>query len=161
MLLSLALVPLPDIENAYNVLYDDIPEELVPVATYFDETYLTGKRSHGRRRDVPPKYSPQLRNCHDSTLQNAHRFNKISEGFHNRFRVVVGKHHPSLYGCHEEFLKEQADTETLLTQTWAKTSRPPLKRSGLTHKFDSDASWQHMQLQGCHKISFSKFPDFS
>ena len=125
MMPSLAFVPLANIENAYNVLYDDIPEELVPVATYFDETYLTGRRSRGCRRDVPPRYPPQLWNCHDSTLQNAHRINNISEGFHNRFQVVVGKHHPSLYGCLEEFLKEQADTETLLTQTWAKTSRRP------------------------------------
>ena len=110
MMLSLAFVPTADVPRSFEVLYDDIPDDLVGVATNFDEYYVNGRRGRGRRRAVPPGYSPDLWNCYESTLQNIHRTNNTSEGWHNKFQQVVGKHHPSLYGCLTEILKEQEDT---------------------------------------------------
>jgi len=116
MLLSLAFVPLNDVDDAYKELYDDIPEDVVPIATYFDETYVRGRKGRGRRATVPPRFSPILWNCYDATLQNLGRTNNASEGWHNKFQGVVGKHHASLYTTLAEFKKEQDDIETILAQ---------------------------------------------
>ena len=44
MLFSLAFVPVDDVVAVYEELYDDIPEEVVPIASYFEETYVRGRR---------------------------------------------------------------------------------------------------------------------
>lgn len=116
MLLSLAFVPLDDVVAAFDELYDSLPDDLVPVATYFEENYIVGRRARGRRRSTAARFPPKLWNAYEATIHNSHRTNNISEGWHNKFRLVVGKHHPSLFGGLEEFRKEQADTETILAQ---------------------------------------------
>jgi len=115
MMLALAFVPVGDVPAALELLYEEIPENM-PVVSNFEELYINGKKFRGNRRNIPPRYPPKLWNCYDATLQNLHRTNNISEGWHTRFQTVVGKHHPSLYGCLTEFQKEQADCETMLDQ---------------------------------------------
>jgi len=37
MLLSLAFVPMNDLQAVYENLDDELPEDLIPLATYFEE----------------------------------------------------------------------------------------------------------------------------
>jgi len=113
-LLSLGFVPLDYVEAAYDALSDDIPEEGLPVAVYFEENYIVGRRARGRRRAVPPRFPAKYWNCYTAPLQDLQCRNNISEGWHNRFQLVVGKHHPSVYSAFDELLKEQDDTESTL-----------------------------------------------
>jgi len=68
-----------------------------------DRRYLQG---------TPP---PAAWNHYESAKNKLQKTNNASEGWHNRFRLVVGKHHPDLYSCIVEFQKEQAFTETCLS----------------------------------------------
>lgn len=114
MLLSLAFVPLDDLEASFDLLVDEVPLMFLPVTSYFEKTYIRGiprRRGPGR---VAPRFLPALWNCYEATLRDEHRTNNISEGWHNRFQHAVGKHHPSLYGALTEFVNEQADTESIL-----------------------------------------------
>jgi len=63
-LLSLGFVPLDYVEAAYDALYDEILEEGLPVAVYFEENYSVGRRAHGRRRAVPPRFLAKYWNCY-------------------------------------------------------------------------------------------------
>jgi len=101
MMLSVAFVPVCDQRPVFRELYDDLPDEMLSVATYFEENYLFGRRGRGRRAAVAPRYPPhsQFWNTYEATLQNQHRTNNLSEGWHNKFQQAIGKHHPSLYSA--------------------------------------------------------------
>jgi len=115
-MLSMAFVPVCDQRPVFRELYDDLPDEMLPVATYFEENYLFGRRGRGRRAAVAPRFPPQFWNTYEATLQDQHRTNNFSEGWHSKFQQAVGKHHTSLYSALQELIKEQEDTETILQQ---------------------------------------------
>ena len=56
--------------------------------------------------------------------------------FHNRFQWVIDRHHPSLYGALLEIQREQADTETMVTQLelGQKVKAPPKKTGLITQR---------------------------
>jgi len=116
MLCGLAFVPPAEVPRLIDLVRDEVPDDLLPVADYFETTYVRCARARGRRREKPPRYEPELWNQYDAVLQRQARTNNLSEGWHNRFQVIVGCHHPSLYAALEELQKEQADTEIMAHQ---------------------------------------------
>ena len=86
---ELALVPPDDVVRVFDDFYDGIPDEFVPIADYFETTYVRGIRARGRRRAVRPRYEPKLWNMHAAVLQGKARTNNASEGWHNRFQTQV------------------------------------------------------------------------
>ena len=108
---ALAFVPPEDVVDVFDTLYNELPEEFLPVANYFEVNYIRGVRAIGRRKAVAVRYAPASWNHYSSVLQGTARTNNASEGWHNRFQLLVGKRHPSLYSFLKELKKEQADVE--------------------------------------------------
>jgi len=73
MTLSMAFVPVCDQRPVFREHYDGLPDEMLPVATYFEENYLFGRRGRGERAAVAPRFPPQFWNTYKATLQNQHR----------------------------------------------------------------------------------------
>ncbi|XP_051171104.1 uncharacterized protein LOC127287979 [Leptopilina boulardi] len=84
MILALAFIPPTDVENAFRLLSDEVPEDLLPIIDYFEEYYIVGRRARGRRTAVPPRYPVPLWNQFQATLNGSHKTNNISEGGHNQ-----------------------------------------------------------------------------
>lgn len=61
-------------------------------------------------------YDPKIWNQYNAVLNRFQRTNNLSEGWHNRFHKIVGRNHPSLYAFFKELQKEQAATETMISQ---------------------------------------------
>ena len=103
-----------------RLLRNNFPAKFDPVKNYFEEYYVVGRPSRGRpgksgrRAFIEPRYPPAIWNQYNATVQEQHRTNNISEGWHNRFHLVIGKDHPHLYSALTEFKKEQADTESCI-----------------------------------------------
>lgn len=116
MLLGLAFVPLEDLENNFEILREELVDELLPISDYLEQVYIIGVRARGRRRATPPRYCPIKWNQYEATLNGSHRTNNVSEGWHNRFHIVIGRDHPDFYSALTEILKEQSDTETIITE---------------------------------------------
>lgn len=57
---ALAFVPAEDVPAVFDSFFDDIPEEFIPVAEYFEVTYIHGKPARGRRKTLPIRYAPAL-----------------------------------------------------------------------------------------------------
>lgn len=53
MMLSLAFVPVDSVKNSFSKFKTNAPEDLKPVVSYFDETYVNGKRAKGRSSATP------------------------------------------------------------------------------------------------------------
>lgn len=111
MILALAFVPLEDVLDAFATLENDAPDELLNIFDYFNLNYVNGRRAQGRRARVLPRFPPCIWNQYTATINNSHKTNNISEGWHNRFRILVAINHPDLYTFIQEIKKEQADTE--------------------------------------------------
>lgn len=114
--LALAFVPVADVPAAFQLLRNRCPPCAVGFMDYFDSTYVRGRPRRGRRRAVAPRYEIRLWNQYQAALDQSHRTNNASEGWHNRFRIVIGKHHPDLYAALTEFQKEQAYTEVCIAE---------------------------------------------
>lgn len=113
MQLSLAFLPPDDVANVFDLLVDEIEEELLPIADYFEEYYVRVRPDRERRKAVLPRYPISLWNQYDATLSSAQKTNNCSEGWHNRFHLLSGKNHPDLYSLLRSFQTEQADVETM------------------------------------------------
>ena len=116
MILALAYIPLEDVRTAFDLLRDDVPDELLEVMDYFKVTYVVGRPARGRRAAVAPRYPPPLWNVYNAAVNDTSKTNNASEGWHNRFRLLLGKHHPDMYTFLKEIQKEQADTEVSIAE---------------------------------------------
>ena len=119
-MLALAYVPVDDVDEVFEMLNAEVPDEVLPVFEYFNENYIEGRvvraRGRGGRRTIPPRYPINIWNQHEAALAGYHKTNNVSEGWHNRFRLVIGKVHPDLYSALKELQKEQADTEIIIAE---------------------------------------------
>lgn len=121
LLCALAFVPIDQVVNYFRDVRDHLPEELDPIADYFEINYVRRLKVRRRGEKVrltskPPRYDPEKWNCYNSVMNGTARTNNLSEGWHNRFQIVIGKQHPSLYVFLNELQKEQADTEIMSLQ---------------------------------------------
>lgn len=130
MMCATAFVPVDRVLEFFDAFMDDAPEDFIPVADYFEVTYVRGKKAQGRRKAVNARYPPKLWNQYDAVLQHLSRTNNASEGWHNRFQTIVGRYHPSLYAFLTELQREQGDTEAMLRQLslGQKIRKPPEPR---------------------------------
>ncbi|XP_051173358.1 uncharacterized protein LOC127289462 [Leptopilina boulardi] len=60
MLCALAFVPHENVSEHFDTLMEDIPDDFICVADYFEVTYVRGKPARGRRKAVAPRYSPEI-----------------------------------------------------------------------------------------------------
>lgn len=124
MLDGVAFLPINDVPRGMAFLRNNIPDGTEDLIQYFDETYVTGtyRRRGNRNNDnlvlrlVPPTFSPETWNVHNTTLQNGDRTNNQTEGWNNRFSSLVGQDHPSVWVLIQKMRQEVAADETKLQQ---------------------------------------------
>ena len=117
MLLALAFIPIDDVRPMFRNLKTTWSEAYFkPVIQYFGRTYVLGAPAQRNRARVEPRYPPMVWNHYAAALNGDHRTNNVSEGWHSRFQVVVGNHHPDMYSALTELKREQADTETVISE---------------------------------------------
>ena len=115
-MLALAFVPIEDVQTVFLELQGEAPAALLPIFTYFSQTYVNGRPGRGRRRAVPPRYAVPLWNQYNAALTGGHRTNSVSEGWHNKFHLLMGKNHPDLYSLLKQFQNEQSDSEAMIAE---------------------------------------------
>ena len=135
MLDALALLPLPDVEEAVWWLKDNIPDRAEPLVAYFDRTYVTGtfRRAQAipgqagiRMRRIQPLFPPHLWNVHEATLNDEPRTNNLCEAWNNRFSNLVGHNHPSVWKLIEALKKDECSVSLTILQD--ARGQPPMKR---------------------------------
>ena len=125
--ISIAYVPPQDVEESFTLLNDqlnlleddDVLTKMEDLSDYLKETYISGRPAGGRRRAVPPRFSPNSWNVYGRTLNREGRTNNAVEGYHNRLNKMVNRHHVSMFALLEELRKEQSDVEASIVQLQA------------------------------------------
>ncbi|KAL3886733.1 hypothetical protein ACJMK2_026711 [Sinanodonta woodiana] len=94
MMLALSFVPVNDVVASIDDLMDASPEEIVPLADYFEDTYI-GRRRRNRRAN--PRFAVEMWNVHDCVNENLPGTNNSVEAWHRAFQQTVDCHHPSIF----------------------------------------------------------------
>lgn len=87
---SLAFLPIDDILVEISHMYTTFSQELLPLISYFDRTYISGNNNNAR-------YPPYIWNVRRQTMSNSHRTNNFSEGWNSSFNKLVGTTNPSFW----------------------------------------------------------------
>jgi hypothetical protein len=90
MINALAFLLHSEVSSGMAYLYTIIPIELLPVAKYFDDIYVSGTY-------VTSMFSPILWNVFDVILNGGERTNNYCEGWNNYFNKLVGTGNPSFW----------------------------------------------------------------
>ena len=71
--MALPFIPLQDVQEVWELLYDNMQEEIIELASYVETTYVTGRPARGRRRAVPPRFAPETWNVYELVINGRQR----------------------------------------------------------------------------------------
>lgn len=113
---ALAFVPPPDVARAFEELTENpnFPDEILPIANYFEDTYI-GRPQRGNRRRVPIFPIP-IWNVYERTRDGLHRTNNSIEGWHRGFQTNCVIHFPNIYRFIDSLKRQQALHNFEITQ---------------------------------------------
>ena len=125
MLVAIAFVPVNDIIDSFELLQEELPNELQPVTDYFEDTFIGRPGIRNHRRD--PKFPHNLWNVFERVAAGLPRTNNNIEGWHRRMSASVGCHHLNIWLFLDVLKREQAMNRLLRHQIIAGEA-PPLQR---------------------------------
>jgi hypothetical protein len=97
---ALSHVPVSDVLDAFETLVDSFPpnEKLNELVSYFELTYVRGRRLRGRAENYAPAVFPvHLWNQHETAGQGIARTTNIVEGWHYGIQSLFMCQHPTLW----------------------------------------------------------------
>jgi hypothetical protein len=114
-LAALSHVPVDDVPEAFDLLADSMPhvDHLDEVMTYFEHTYVRGRRLRGRGDNFGPALFPvETWNQLESAADGIAKTNNICEGWHNGLQSLLQCSHPTMWrfldGLHRDCIKQKA-----------------------------------------------------
>lgn len=115
-LLGLPFIPLPDIPEVFDMIYENLHNDVLPLWDYIDDTYVRGRPTRGRRQATAPDFAPPIWNCYESAINKEHRTTNIVEGWHSKFQNIIQTKHANIWKFLDTVRKEQNDNDKLMVQ---------------------------------------------
>ncbi|CAI6344403.1 unnamed protein product [Macrosiphum euphorbiae] len=124
MIISLAFVPIEDLDVATDLLADDLPDDIVPLLEWFEEYYIGRKnrRKVGRRS---PQFPPEIWNLYQRVLTNQNRTNKAAN---RRLNIQMGVTNPTIWSFINCLKKIQTGRDVFYEQLVTGGSPPKKKK---------------------------------
>ena len=125
MVLAVAFVKIVDIDKSINLLYDKLPEEIIPLLEWFEEIYV-GPFIRNRRRS--PRYSPVLWYVHERVLNKEDSTNNYAEAANRRLNIQMEVDLPTLWAIISCLRRIRSGRDTFLRQLQTGKSPPKEKK---------------------------------
>ncbi len=93
--MAISFVPENYREEVFDMVYDEVDDRVLNLATHLDNNYIRGHRALRRRRAGPPMFPVALWNVHEQAVENTHRTNNVVEAYHSKFQKLLVVHHAS------------------------------------------------------------------
>ena len=122
---ALAFFPPAEITEAFEMLLEELPDEAMPVASYYENTYIGRRQRRGRRE---PTFPHALWSVFDRVDEELPRTNNAVEGWHRRFQTNVGVYHPNFWRFLDVLKREQALVDMTIAQITAGHPPPEPRR---------------------------------
>ena len=136
-LAALSHVPVQDVTEAFELLSDSMPamNNIDEVLTYFEHTYIRGRRIRGRGENYRPALFPiETWNQMQAIGDGVARTNNICEGWHHSLQSLLQCSHPTMWrfldGLHMDCTKQM----TTFLQGVAGANHPAEKRYRILHE---------------------------
>lgn len=84
-------------------------EQIDRLFDYVERTYIRGRRRNAR-------FSMEIWNVYDLTIEKLQRTNNVVEGYHSKFQHMINCHHASLWKFLEHIRIDQRDNEIIMQQ---------------------------------------------
>ena len=112
---ALAHVPVDDVAESFDVLTESMPEheKMNELLSYFEHTYIRGRRLHGRRNNYGSAMFPiPIWNQYESAGDGIARTTNIVEGWHHGIQSLFMCSHPTMWllveGLEKDCQKQKA-----------------------------------------------------
>ena len=119
-LAALALVPEVDVIEAFDLLADDIAdlhERMPELLSYFEHTYIRGRRRAGQAGNYGPSIFPVHRwNQHQAAGDGIARTTNAVEGWHYGLQTLFQCHHPTLWKFLDGISKDMQNQKATFLQ---------------------------------------------
>ena len=125
MLPAIAFCPVADVVDAFETLAEDIGDDYQGLLDYFEDTYI-GRPGRRQRRD--PRFSHDMWNVYQRTLQELPRTNNNIEGWHRGFQSLIGSCHPNIWTFLGKLKRQESPHHVQLTQILAGDVIPHRKK---------------------------------
>jgi len=117
---ALAFIPPDDVCEAFDILADSMPtnvDHLDEVTTFFEHTYIRGRRQRGRGDHYAPAiFSIDKWNQHDAGANGIARTTNAVEGWHRALQSLYSCHHPNVWTFLGGQKKDMQQQKTLFMQ---------------------------------------------
>jgi hypothetical protein len=125
---ALAHVPPADVVEVFDLLADSAPqhEKLNEVLTYFEHTYIRGRRLHGRRRGEqygPAIFPIERWNKNSVAVDGIARSTNVVEGWHHGLQSLFMCSHPSMWTFFDGLARDIAKQKSAYFQATSGAER--------------------------------------
>ena len=118
MIMALAFIPLPDLETAFDDLFNNIRNNfnnnMDDVLNYFEDTYMGRPRRNGHRDN--PMFAQEMWNMYSRTRNHLPRTNNNVEGWHRGLQFHINGCHPNIWKFLDVLKREESLTKVKVTQ---------------------------------------------
>lgn len=118
-------MPIPNLDEAIDVLAEYLPNDILPLLNYFEENYVGRLNRRGTARRSP-MFPPDVWNVYERTLSAEDRTNNYVEAAHRRLQTELGVDHPSIWKFIDGLRKIQKSRDVYMEQLIA-GQLPPQK----------------------------------
>jgi hypothetical protein len=125
MIVSMAFVPIDQLDLALINLSDALPDELLGTLEWFESTNVGHPTRETR---LSAMFQPQTWSVYERTLNRQDRTKNHAEAAHRRMRAVLGIDHPSIWKYIDSLLCIQKGRDQYFEQ-YIRGELPPQKRS--------------------------------
>lgn len=126
MIGALAFIPPDSLNEAFQVLQDNINEELHVILHYFEDSYMGRLNIHGQRSR--PLYPNEIWSVYSRTLAGNDRTNNHAEAAHRRMNAEFSLDHPTIFKFLKIIKKIQSGRD-LAYENFVRGDHPPTKRN--------------------------------
>jgi hypothetical protein len=135
-LAALAFVPPEDVVEAFELVAETMPdvEHLDELTTFFEHTYVRGRRLRGRGETFGPALFPlETWNQYSAGSSGIARTTNSVEGWHHGLQSLFQCHHPTLWTFMEGLKRDMQKQMTVFLQGATGVEHPAAKRYRLLH----------------------------
>ena len=96
MIVALAFVPIDNLDDAFDALSKELPNELTPVLNWLEDNYI-GRPGRNNCRSRPALFPPEIWSMYQRTISGVDRTNNPAKAAHRRLKRELYVVHPSIW----------------------------------------------------------------
>jgi len=126
MIVALASAPTGNLDDAFDALSNELPNELTPILNWSEDNYI-GRPGRDNRRSRPAPFPPKIWSMYQRTISGIDRTNNHAEAAHWRLKRELDVAYPLIWKFIDGLRRVQKGRDVTYEQ-YVRGERGPAKR---------------------------------